>query len=150
MIRCIRRSLQWIGAATALLLLPLTVQADDIEPEPYHEEAVVETEPEREVAAEEEAKTEITPAAVSDRPSVGAKIFDVAILRTSGFVATILGAVFFVPAAMLATGAFFVPSTIMFFESGDRARAKENLDAAWEHFVVVPAEDTFKRPLGEF
>jgi hypothetical protein len=142
--------LQWFGAVTALLLLPLGVQADDIEPEPYVDDAVVETEPEREVAAEEEAITEITPAAVSDGPSVGAKIFDGAVLRPFGFVATILGGVFFVPAAVLATGVFFVPSTIMFFEPGDRARAKENLDAAWEHFVVVPAEDTFKRPLGEF
>jgi hypothetical protein len=38
----------------------------------------------------------------------------------------------------------------MFFEHRDRARAAESLQAAWEHFVAVPAEDTFKRPLGEF
>ena len=35
MIRRIRRTLPWLGAVAALLLLALPVQADDIEPDPY-------------------------------------------------------------------------------------------------------------------
>ncbi len=115
----IRRFLPWFGAVAALLLLALPVQADDIEPEPYVEE---ETETETAAAA-----------AASNGPSVGSKIFDCAVLRPFGFVATLIGGVFFVPAAALAS-----PS------------GAGGIQAAWEHFVVANVEDTFTRPLGEF
>ena len=134
MIRRIRRSLRWFGAVAAVLLLALPVQADDIEPEPYVEEAVVEPEPEPEleVEAEKEAKTE-TAAAASDGPGIGSKIFDCVILRPFGLVTTIIGGIFFVPAAALAS-----PS------------GADNIQTAWEHFVLTPVENTFQRPLGEF
>jgi hypothetical protein len=134
MIPRIQRSLRWFGAVAALLLLPLSLQADDIEPEPYVEEAVVEPEPEPEpeVEVEKEAVAE-TAAAASGGPSVGSKIFDCAVLRPFGFVATIIG------------GAFFVPAAVLSAPSG-----ADNIQAAWEHFVVTQVENTFKRPLGEF
>ncbi len=125
----IRRFLPWFGGVAALLLLALPVQADDIEPEPYVEEDL---EPEPEVEAEEETETE-TAAAASNGPSVGSKIFDCAVLRPFGFVATIIGGAFFVPAAALAS-----PS------------GADGIQAAWEHFVVANVENTFTRPLGEF
>ena len=133
MIRRIRRSLRWFGAVAAVLLLALPVQADDIEPEPYVEEAVVEPEPEPEpeVEAEKEAKTET--AAASNGPGIGSKIFDCVILRPFGLVTTIIGGAFFVPAAALAS-----PS------------GADNIQTAWEHFVLTPVENTFQRPLGEF
>jgi hypothetical protein len=114
-------------------LLALPVQADDIEPEPYVEEAVVELEPEPEpeVEVEKEAKTET--AAASNGPGIGSKIFDCVILRPFGLATTILGGVFFVPAAALAS-----PS------------GADNIQTAWEYFVLTPVEETFQRPLGEF
>ena len=151
MTRRICRSLSWFGVVAALLLLPLPVQADDIEPEPYVGEEVVEPEPEPEpepeVEAEKAAETET--AAASSGPSVGSKIFDCAVLRPFGFVATIIGGAFFVPAAVLASGIPLVPATVL-FEHRDRVRIAEGIEAAWEHFVVTPAENTFTRPLGEF
>lgn len=130
MIRRIHPSQRWFGLVAALLLVALPVQADDIEPEPYVEEEP-EPEPEPEVEAEYRAKTAI--AAASNEPSIGSKIYDCAVLRPFGFAATILGAVFFVPAAVLAS-----------------ASGTENVEAAWEIFVVAQVEHTFKRPLGEF
>ena len=108
------------------------MQADDIEPEPYVEEDL-EPEPEVEAEVEEETETETAAAAASNGPSVGSKIFDCAVLRPFGFVATIIGGVFFVPAAALAS-----PS------------GADGIQAAWEHFVVANVENTFTRPLGEF
>jgi hypothetical protein len=131
MIHRIRRSLRWFGAVAALLLLALPVWADDIEPEPYVEEEVVEPEPEPVAEAEKEAKTE-TAAATSSGPSVGSKIFDCAVLRPFGFVRTIVG------------GALFVPAVVLAAPGG-----ADNIQTAWEHFVAAPVEDTFKRPLGE-
>ena len=133
MTRRTRRSRPWFGAVAAILLLALPVQADDIEPEPYVEEEAVESEPEPEpeAAAEKAAKTES--AAASNGPSVGSKIFDCVVLRPFGFVTTIVGGAFFVPAAVLAS-----------------ASGAEGIQAAWEHFVITPVENTFKRPLGEF
>ncbi len=133
MIRRIRRSLPWFGAVAALLVFPLPVQADDIEPEPYVEEEVAEPEPEPAVEAKEEARTEAAPAAASYGPSVGAKIFDCAVLRQFGFAMTLIGGAFFVPVAALAA-----PS------------GAESIQTAWEQFVVAPAEYTFTRPIGEF
>jgi hypothetical protein len=61
MIRRMRHSLSWVGAVLAVLMLALPVQADDIEPEPYVEEEVMEPEPEPEPepVVEEEAEPEI-------------------------------------------------------------------------------------------
>ena len=133
MIRRIHSILPWFGAAAALLLLPLSVQADDIEPEPYVEEEVVEPEPEPEPEVEAEREAEMDTAAASHGPSVGSKIFDCVILRPFGLVTTIIGGAFFVPAAALAS-----PS------------GADNIQTAWEHFVLTPVENTFQRPLGEF
>jgi hypothetical protein len=130
MIRRIRPSLRWFAVVAALLFVALPVQADDIEPEPYVEEEL-EPEPEPEVATDYRAKTAI--AAASNEPSIGSKIYDCAVLRPFGFAATILGAAFFVPAAVLAS-----------------ASGVENVEAAWEIFVVAQFKNTFTRPLGEF
>jgi hypothetical protein len=73
------------------------------------------------------------PAVASNGPSIGSTIFDCAVLRPFGFVATIIGGAFFVPAAALAS-----PS------------GAEGIRVAWEHFVVAQVENTFTRPLGEF
>jgi hypothetical protein len=146
MTRRTRRSRPWFGAVSAILLLALPVQADDIEPEPYVEEEAVESEPEPYVEEEAvEPESEPEPEVVTDKtaetetaaagtgPSVGSKIFDCAVLRPFGFVATIVGGAFFVPAAVLAS-----------------ASGAEGIQVAWEHFVITPVENTFKRPLGDF
>jgi hypothetical protein len=133
MIRHIRRSRPWFGAVAAVLLLALPVQADDIEPEPYVEEEAVEPEPQPEPEAVAEKAAETKTAAASSGPGVGSKIFDCVVLRPFGFVATIVGGAFFVPAAVLAS-----------------ASGAEGIQAAWEHFVITPVEDTFQRPLGDF
>ena len=137
MIRRTHRSPRWFGVVAAVLLLALPVLADDIEPEPYVEEAVVEPapepEPEPEVEVEKEAKTETAAAAASNGPGIGSKIFDCAVLRPFGLATTIVGGALFVPAAALAS-----PS------------GADNIQTAWEHFVLTPVENTFQRPLGEF
>ena len=128
MIRRIRRSMRWFGAIAALLLLPIPVHADDIEPEPYVEENL---EPEPKAEAEEAPATEIAAASASTGPGVGSKIFDCIFLRPFGFARTILGGALFVPAVALAAPG-----------------GAENIEEAWDLFVGVPVEDTFKRPLG--
>jgi hypothetical protein len=133
MTRRTRRSRPWFGAVAAILLLALPVQADDIEPEPYVEEEAVEPEPQPEPEAVAEKAAETKTAAASSGPGVGSKIFDCAVLRPFGFVATIVGGAFFVPAAVLAS-----------------ASGAEGIQAAWEHFVITPVENTFQRPLGDF
>jgi len=130
MTRHTRPSQRWFGLAAALLLVALPVQADDIEPEPYVEEAV-EPEPEPEVEAGYRVKN--TTAAAHKEPSVGSKIYDCAVLRPFGFAATLLGAVFFVPVAVLAS-----------------ASGVEGVEAAWEIFVAAQVRNTFTRPLGDF
>jgi hypothetical protein len=129
----IHRILPWFGAVAALLLLPLSVQADDIEPEPYVEEEVVEPKPEPEPEVEAEREAEMATEAVSDGPSVASKIFDCVILRPFGFATTIVGGALFVPAAVLAAPG-----------------GADNIKDAWEHFVAASVENTFKRPLGDF
>jgi len=135
MIPNIRRPLRWFGAVAALLLLALPVWADDVEPEP-------------EAEVWKEAETQAR-AAASSGPSVGSKIYDCAVLRPFGLITTIVGGVFFVPAAALASAAFFVPPTVL-FEQRDRARVVESITIAWEHLVAPPLENTFTRPLGDF
>jgi hypothetical protein len=130
-----QRSQRWFGAVAAFLLLALPAQADDIEPEPYVEETALEPEPEPESEVEpvKETETATAAAAASSGPGIGSKIFDCAILRPFGFATTVVGGVFFVPAAVLAS-----PS------------GADNIKTAWEHFVLTPVENTFQRPLGEF
>lgn len=59
--------------------------------------------------------------------------FDVLILRPTGFVATAVGAVLFVPAALLA-----LPN------------GRAGVDQARERFITVPVESTFSRELGDW
>lgn len=127
MIRRTCPSLRWFGAIAALLLLPLSVQADDIEPEPYVE-AEVEREPEVEASAEKKAES----VAASDAPSFGLKLFDCTVLRPLGFATTLVGGAFFLPAALLAS-----PSGMV------------GVKRVYGTLVALPAEHTFKRPLGE-
>ncbi len=128
MIRCTYPSLWWFGAVAALLLLPLSVQADGIEPEPYVE-AEVEPEPEVEASVENEAES----VATSDAPNFGSKLFDCMVLRPFGFATALVGGAFFLPAALLAS-----------------PNGADGIKGASEVFVASPVEYTFKRPLGEF
>jgi hypothetical protein len=125
MIRRIQRSLPWFGAISAALLLALPVQADDIEPEPYVEEEVVEPEPEPEPVVEEEAEPEI--AEESGRNIE--KFFDLIFVRPLYVARLVVGLPFFV----------FYPLTI---------------GSGYDEDVVAllwtePYEATFHRPLGE-
>jgi hypothetical protein len=134
MIRRTDSSLRWLGAVVALLLFPLSAQADDIEPEPYVEEEVApEPEPEPEPEVEAYVEKEPEPVATRDEPSFGSKLFDCTVLRPFGFAATLVGGVFFLPAALLA------------FPSG-----AEGVEVAYEVFVASQVEHTFKRRLGDF
>ena len=128
MIRRIGRSLPWLGAVAALLLLALPAQADDIEPEPFVEEEV-EAAPEPEVVVEEEIET----ASESD-PNIdwGQKeaflVVDLMVIRPLYFVRLAVGLPFFA----------FYPLT---------------LASGWSEDVVMllwtePFEATFARPLG--
>ena len=92
------------------------MQADEIEPDPYVE---VEKEVESKVAKQRERGF--------------AALSDLLILRPFRLVTTIVGGVFFLPAALMAS-----PS------------GAEGIQAAWEHFVAPSVESTFKKPLGEF
>jgi hypothetical protein len=121
MIRRTRRSLPWLGAVAALLLLALPVQADEIEPEPYFEEEV-----EPQPAPEVEEETE--PAAESNR--ILQKMIDVAIIRPLYFVRLVTGLPFFV----------FYPLTLAASDWSD-----EVVGVLW----TDPYEATFLRPLGE-
>jgi hypothetical protein len=118
------------GAVAAALLLALPALADDIEPEPYAEEEAVEPEPEPVVEAEVEE--EVEPEVAKKREGELDQLFDLVILRPVGLLTTLVGGVFFVPAALLAS-----PSGV------------EGIQAAWEHFVLPSVERTFMTPLGE-
>ncbi len=121
MIRRTRRSLPWLGAIAALLLLALPVQADDIEPEPYVEEEL-EPEPEPEVEAEEE----IEPASESN--SMVLKVIDVVIVRPLYFSRLVVGLPFFV----------FWPLTL------GSGWSEDVVTQLW----TEPYEATFERSLG--
>jgi len=127
MIRRIRRSLRWFGAVAAVLLIALPVQADDIEPEPYVEEEVVEPEPEPEVVAEveEEAEPEV---AEESAPNIE-KAFDLVLVRPLYVARLVVGLPFFV----------FYPLTL------GSGYAEDVVDLLW----TEPYEATFRRPLGE-
>jgi hypothetical protein len=66
-------------------------------------------------------------------PDYAAAAFDAAIVRPIGLSVVVLGAVWFVPAAILAS-------------PGGRPAIRE----AWERFVLVPGRYVFVRPLGAF
>jgi hypothetical protein len=127
MIRRMRHSLSWVGAVLAVLMLALPVQADDIEPEPYVEEEVMEPEPEPEPepVVEEEAEPEI-----AEEPSRNIeKFFDLVLVRPLYVARLVVGLPFFV----------FYPLTI---------------GSGYDEDVVAllwtePYEATFHRPLGE-
>jgi hypothetical protein len=59
--------------------------------------------------------------------------FDVVILRPVGLVALAVGAVLFVPVALVTA-----------------ANGKDSLETALEVFVTGPAKNVFQRPLGDF
>ncbi len=130
MIRRTRRSLPWLGAVAALLLLALPVQADDIEPEPYVEEEVaLELEAEAEPYVEEEVAPEPEAETASAFNRNVRKYADLMIVRPFYFTRLVLGLPFFV----------FYPFTLL---------------SGWGEDVVTllwtePYEDTFERPLGE-
>jgi hypothetical protein len=130
MIRCNYCSLLRFGAVAVALLLALPALADEIEPEPYVEEEAVEPEPEPVVEAEVEEEVEFEVAKQRDRNFD--QLFDLIILRPFNLGATIVGGVFFLPAALMAS-----------------LSGAEGVQAAWEHFVAPSVERTFMTPLGE-
>jgi hypothetical protein len=58
---------------------------------------------------------------------------DLVIVRPLGLVATVVGAVLFVPVAVVSA-----------------PNGRDGLQHAWEVFVGVPAGHVFRRPLGDF
>ena len=72
-----------------------------------------------------------TPAAAADAGEIGAKTFDLVVLRTLGAVQTAVGAALFVVA-------------------GPISAPGGGWNEAWDVFVGTPFEDTFQRPLGSF
>ena len=66
-------------------------------------------------------------------PSPLAVAFDAVLLRPLGLVAAIVGAGFFVPAAVLTAPG-----------------GRDSIQEAWELFVLVPGKYVFERPLGDF
>jgi len=130
MIRRNCRSLLRFGLVAVALLLALPAPADQIEPEPYPEEEVVEPEAEPVVEAEVAEKEE---SKVAEQPNRSFdQILDLLVMRPAGLVTTVVGGVFFVPAALMAS-----------------LSGPEGVQAAWEHFVVPSVERTFMTPLGK-
>jgi hypothetical protein len=72
-----------------------------------------------------------TPAAAADSGEIGAKTFDLLVLRTLGTVQTAVGA-------------------CLFLVAGPLSAPGGGWNEAWEVFVATPFEDTFQRPLGSF
>jgi len=58
---------------------------------------------------------------------------DVLVFRPAGLLSTIVGT------------ALFVPAVIFTWPNG-----RAGIDQAWEHFVTVPYESTFRRDLGDW
>ena len=69
----------------------------------------------------------------SSAPHPGAMVFDVMVLRPLGFSVFVVGAVLFLPAALLTAPA-----------------GRDSVETALEIFVTAPANDVFQRPLGDF
>jgi len=116
MSRKYRFLLQFGALAAALLLALPALAADEIEAEP---------------AVEAEVAAKGADAVAKPRGRDFDQLFDLFIMRPVGLVRTIVGGVFFVPAALLVapTGA-------------------EGVQFAWEQFVAPSVERTFKTPLG--
>ncbi len=66
-------------------------------------------------------------------PDYAANTFDVVVLRPLGFVGAIVGAVLFVPVAVLTAPG-----------------GRDTIEEALEMFVLVPGKFVFTRPLGSF
>jgi hypothetical protein len=76
---------------------------------------------------------EATESTSSDWQHYSLVTFDVVVVRPLGAVATVVGAVFVVPVALVT------------WPTG-----RATIDGAVERFVMVPARSVFERPLGEF
>ncbi|MBW2541554.1 MAG: hypothetical protein JRF15_05620 [Deltaproteobacteria bacterium] len=129
------RSLLLLGAVAAALLLALPALADEIEPEPYVAEDAVEPESEPVVEAEVEeveVEEEVESKVAKQRDLNFDQLFDLVILRPFHLGATIVGGVFVVPAALVAS-----------------LGGAENVEDAWQQFVAPSLERTFQSPLGE-
>jgi hypothetical protein len=129
MIRRIRRSLRWFGAVAAVLLIALPVQADDIEPEPYVEEEVVEPEPEPEPEVVAEVEEEAEPEVAEESAPNIERAFDLVLVRPLYVARLAVGLPFFV----------FYPFTL------GSGYSEDVVDLLW----TEPYEATFRRPLGE-
>ena len=73
------------------------------------------------------------PAQADSSPHMGKIIFDAMVLRPLGFVSTVVGV------------AFLVPAVLVSLPNGPQGR-----EEAWGLFVEAPVERTFRRPLGDF
>jgi len=123
------RTLLRFGAVATTLLLALPALADEIEPEPSVEKDAAE--PEAEPAVEAEVAEEGEAAVAKPHGLDFDQFFDLLIIRPVGLVTTIVGGVFFVPAALIVA-----------------PFGSEGVQAAWESFVAPSVERTFKEPLG--
>ncbi len=67
------------------------------------------------------------------RPNPALMAFDLLIVRPLGLVAAAVGAVLFLPVALITA-----------------PMGRDSIQAAKETFITVPSHDVFKRPLGQF
>ena len=67
------------------------------------------------------------------RPNPALMVIDLLIARPLGLVAVVVGAVLFLPVALITS-----------------PMGLDSIQAAQEAFISVPSNDVFKRPLGEF
>jgi len=79
------------------------------------------------------AQTQTGSDTIPPPPDYGAQVFDAIILRPLGFTAAAVGAVLFVPAAILTSPG-----------------GMDTIEEAMEMLVIVPGEWVFTRPLGDF
>ncbi len=77
----------------------------------------------------EPARAEARPA----RPNPALIALDLVILRPLGFVVVTIGAVLFLPVALITA-----------------PMGRDSIETAMESFITVPANEVFRRPLGEF
>jgi hypothetical protein len=83
-------------------------------------------------AAAQDESTAPTEQSASERASeIGARVFDVVVLRSTGAVQTAVGLVLFAPAGLLSL-------------------AGGGAGEAWDTLVMTPYQETFEGPLGRF